>query len=145
MELWNFAAVGAAIGRIAGFWDKIKTVAWKVANLFVQQVEVPTEPAHNALVSYLVGRYTRSRLYERMYGAWYEHSRDGKYGLIAYEQFGQRSMVFWDGWRPFIFSNEQEKKPKGTNTKGREGGGESTATKIFSTITFLRGTIDIGQ
>src|SRR5262249_53593817 len=110
MELWNFLAGGAALGLIAGFWDKIKAVAWKAANLFIQQVEVPSEPAHNALVSHLVGRFQRSRLYDRMYGAWYEHSRDGKYGLVAYEQFGFRSVIFWDGWRPFLFSNAQENK-----------------------------------
>src|SRR5262245_10963513 len=144
MDAWNFVAGGAAIGVIAGFWDKIKAVIWRVLNLFIQQVEIPAEPAHNALVAYLVGNYKRSRFYERMYGAWYEHSRDGKYGLVAYEQFGNRSVVFWDGWRPFIFSNAQEKKPKST-ANNRTEGGESSATKVYSTLTFLRGTIDMEQ
>jgi DNA replication protein DnaC len=143
MELWNFLAGGAALGLIAGFWDKIKTVAWKAANLFIQQVEVPSEPAHNALVSYLVGRFPRSRLYDRMYGAWYEHSRDGKYGLVAYEQFGFRSVVFWDGWRPFLFSNAQENRAKSGKNNGQHG--ENNAAKVYSTLTFLRGTIDIEQ
>ena len=38
---------------VAGFWSKVKGVLWRIANLFVQQVEIPTEEAHNALVAEL--------------------------------------------------------------------------------------------
>jgi len=58
MNPWNFLAGGAALGLIAGLWDKIKTFAWRLVNLFIQQVEIPTEAAHEALIAYL-GRELR--------------------------------------------------------------------------------------
>jgi hypothetical protein len=138
----NFVAGGAAIGLIAGFWGKIKAVLWKGANLFVQQVEVSSESAHEAIIAYLVANFTRSRFYDRMYGATYEHQRDGRYGLVPYELFGNRTVVFWHGWRPFLFSNEQERKSK-ARTGGSSDSGDGNATKIYSTLTFLRGSLDV--
>ena len=61
MELWNIVAGGAALGLIASCWGKIKEIFWKFCSLFVQHVEIPSEPAHNALVAYLIKRYRRSR------------------------------------------------------------------------------------
>jgi hypothetical protein len=107
---WNLFAGGAAIGLVAGFWDKIKAVAWRALNLFVQQIEIPSLAAHDAIVSYLVAQYRRSRAYDRLYGANYEHHRDGRYGLVPYEEFGRRSIIFWNGPFPFLFANAQEKK-----------------------------------
>ena len=49
--MWNFMAGGAALGLIAGFWGKIKEFLWKLASLFIQQIEIPTEAAHNAVVA----------------------------------------------------------------------------------------------
>jgi hypothetical protein len=139
LDIMNYLAGGAALGLVAGFWDKIKAVVWRGVNLFIQQVEIPTEQGHSAIVAYLIANYPRSRLYDRMYGAWYEHMRDGRYGLVPYEQFGNRSIVFWEGWRPLVFTNAQERQ-------GRSQPREPTAnvtTKIYSTITFLRGTINV--
>jgi hypothetical protein len=115
-DMWKYMAGGALIGvlgMIAGFWGKVKGVLWRVANLFVQQVEIPTEEAHNALVAYLIARHKRSRLYDRMYGASYEYQRDGRYGLVPYELFGHRTIVFYNGWFPFLFANEQEEIRRG--------------------------------
>ena len=78
-DMWKYAAGGALIGivgMLAGFWGKVKGVLWRVANLFVQQVEIPTEEAHNALVAFLIAHHKRSRMYDRMYGAWYAHRRE---------------------------------------------------------------------
>src|SRR5690349_13687251 len=111
-DIWNVMAGGAAVGILASCWDKIKTFLWKLVNLFIQQVEVPSEEAHDALVAYLVTNYQRLRLYDRMYGANYEHHRSGRYGLVPYEFFGCRSVVFWNGWWPFLFSNAQEQRAK---------------------------------
>ncbi len=142
MEMWNFVAGGAALGVIAGFWDKIKSVLWKGANFFVQQVEITTEHGHSAVVDYLASHYTRSRFYDRLYGAYHEHQRDGRYALVPYEQFGNRNLLFWDGWRPFVFSNPQEKAAKKPSRSG-ETAAESNATKVLSTLTFLRGSLDV--
>lgn len=141
MDYTNVLAGGALIGLLAGFWDKIKTLAWRVINLVIQQVEVPSEAAHNAVVAYLVEKFPRSRFYDRMYGAIYEHQRDGRLGLVPFEQFGNRSVVFWNGWTPFVFANAQEAKAK--SRRGNTGSSDENTAKVHCTITFLRGTIDI--
>jgi hypothetical protein len=140
MDVWNYMAGGAALGLIAGFWGKIKEVLWKIAALLVQRIEIDSESAHKAVVAYLVANFRRSRLYEPVYGAAHEYHRDGRYGLVAYERFGLRSVVFWNRCFPILFSNALEKKAR--DSRGKEhGGGE--ATKVYSTLTFLRGTLDV--
>jgi hypothetical protein len=143
---WNFLAAGGALGLVAGLWDKIKTLAWRTVSLFIQQVEVPTEAAHEALIAYLIAHYRRSRAYDRMYGATYEHQRDGRYGLVPYELFGHRAIVFYNGIFPFLFANEQEKKTKGGASNANQSNHSSSdAAKVFSTLTFVRGTLDVEE
>jgi len=134
-------AGGAALGLLATMWGKIKGVAWRALGLFVQRVEVPTEAGHDAIIAYLIAHYRRSRNYDKMYGASWEYQRDGRYGLVPYEVYGNRSLILWNGWFPFLFSNQVENKAataKG-NTDPSSGGG----MKVYSTITFVRGTLDI--
>jgi hypothetical protein len=145
-DAWKYMAGGALIGMlgmIAGFWTRVKGIIWRVLALFVQRVEFPTEEAHNAIVAYLIKHYKRSRTYDRMYGAWYAHRRDGRYGLIAYEQFGTRSMIFWRGWIPFFYSNAVEAKARTKQGNNNSGGDDSA--KVYSTLTFVRGTINVEQ
>lgn len=144
-DAWKFMAGGAALGFLGiltGFWTRVKGLVWRLLSLFIQQVEIPTEEAHNALVAYLIANYKRSRTYDRIYGAWYAHRRDGRYGLICYEQFGTRNIIFWRGWIPFYYSNAIEVKAK--QNKQNNNNNEDV-TKIYSTITFIRGTIDIEE
>jgi hypothetical protein len=142
-SLWSFLFGGAALGVIAGAWDKIKAVVWRIANLFIQQVEIPTHAGHDAVVSYLIAKYPRSRYYDRLYAACYEHMRDGRYGLVAYEEFGKRSILFWSGWWPMIFANAEKKKDnKSAETPAAYG---HHHPDVFSTLTFLRGTIDVEE
>jgi hypothetical protein len=137
MNPLNFLAGGAILGVIAGLWDKIKAVAWKVISLFIQRIELPCSHAHSALIAYLVKHHGRSPLYDRMYGAAYAQFRDGRYGLVPYEMFGNRAIVFWEGWWPFVFCNAIE-------NKGGNGNGQpQETTKVFSTITSIRWTIDV--
>ena len=82
MDYTKVLAGGAALGLVAGLWGKIKSVAWRLASLLVQRVEVSSEGAHDALVAYLAMHYKRSRSYDRMYAAAYEHQRAGRFGLI---------------------------------------------------------------
>ncbi|HEX4590686.1 MAG TPA: AAA family ATPase [Gemmataceae bacterium] len=140
---WNLFAGGAALGLVAGLWDKIKAVAWRALNLFVQQIEVPSMAAHEPLVAYLVAHYRRSRAYDRLYGAHYEHHRDGRYGLVPYEEFGRRSIIFWNGPFPFLFANAQEKKSKAGQPNAPHYQHQAEAAKVYSTITFIRGTLDV--
>jgi hypothetical protein len=138
---WNFMAGGAALGLVAGMWGRIKELGWKIASYFVDRVEISTEFAHDAVIAYLITHYPRSPVYARLYGAWHEYQRDGRYGLVSYEVFGTRTLVFWNRMFPFWFSNAQENKPK-TNA-ANDAAVENSATKVYSTVTFFRGTVDI--
>ncbi|MFM8274136.1 MAG: AAA family ATPase, partial [Gemmata sp.] len=135
---------GAALGLVASMWTKIKGLAWRLTGLLVQRVEVPTEQGHEALVAFLVANFERSKNYDKMYGASWEYQRDGRYGLIPYEVFGNRALILWNGWFPFLFTNQVESKA----ASGR-GGSSDTASgggmKIHSTLIYLRGTLDVEQ
>jgi hypothetical protein len=140
---WIIAGAGAVFGIVASMWSKVKGVAWRILGLFVQRVEVPTESAHEALVAFLIAKFQRSRNYDRLYGASWEFQRDGRYGLIPYEMFGSRSVIFWNGWCPFLFSNQMENKA--ATSKGPSGDTPSGVQKVYSTITFVRGTLNVEQ
>jgi hypothetical protein len=140
MDFRNLMVGGAALGVLAACWEHVKSFAWRFVGLVIRRVEVPSEAAHQALIAFLVAHYPRYRNYDSMYGADFEHHRDGRYGLVPYELFGNRSVVFWNGWFPFLFSNSQEKKPAGQHQQESSGHGPM---KVFSTLTFLRGTLDI--
>ena len=140
MDLRNLLFGGAAVGVLAACWEHVKGFGWRIIGLLVRRVEIPSEAAHQALISHLVQHYPRYRNYDSMFGADYEHHRNGRYGLVAYEQFGNRSLVFWNGWWPFVFSNAQEKKtPRNGQQQQDNSGGP---VKVFSTVTYLRGTLD---
>lgn len=140
MDFRNLALGGAALGVLVACWEHVKRLSWRFVGMLVRRVEIPSEAAHQALIAHLIGRYRRYRNYDSMYGADFEYYRDGRYGLVPYEQFGNRSVIFWNGWWPFLFTNVQENKPRGTQQNQDGSGGP---VKIYSTITFLRGTLDI--
>src|SRR5215471_13612620 len=141
-DMWKLLAGGAAFGVIAGFWSRIKDFVWRVLSLFIQHIEITSEPAHTALVGHLLKHYRRSRYYDRMFGAWYEHHRDGRYGLVPCEVFGARTLLFWRGLLPFWYGNPGEKKARAGRGEAT-GGDEVTGTKVHASLTFLRGTFDI--
>lgn len=140
-NVWGLAAGGAALGMLASMWGKIKGFAWRAFGLLVQRVELPSESAHEAVIAYLIAHFKRSRNYDRMYGAAREYQRDGRYGLIPYELFGNRTLIFWNGWFPFLFSNAQEQKHAGSKTGSSDT--PSGVAKVHSTLTFIRGTLDV--
>jgi hypothetical protein len=51
-------------------------------------------------------------------------------------------LIFWNGWFPFLFTNQVERKAdSGKGQLHEQAGG----TKIFSTLLFIRGTLDAEQ
>lgn len=140
MDISKLLMGGALLGFLATCWEQIKGLGWRIVGLLIRRIEIPSEAAHQALIAYLVSHYKRWGNYDRLYGADFEHMRDGRYGLVSYEQFGNRTLIFWNGWFPFLFSNSQEKKTSNNNQQQQHHGGGPT--RIFSTVTFLRGTVD---
>lgn len=138
---WNFLAGGAVLGVIASLWTYLKGFAWRAVGLLVRRVEVPTDAAHEALTAHLIARYRRSGNYDRVLGASWDYQRDGRYGLIPYEMFGNRTLIFWNGWIPFFFSNQLEHKASAS--KNGNANDMPGVAKIHSSLTFLRGTLDV--
>jgi DNA polymerase III delta prime subunit len=141
MDFTKFLAGSAVLGLIAGFWGRIKTVSWKCFNLLVQQVELLDDTTATAVVGHLIRHYRRAQLYDRIYGAAYEHTTDGKYGLIPYEVFGKRDIIFWNRWAPFVFTTGKGATPAGTSATppGHNNQERGSPAKI----TFIRGTVDV--
>ena len=134
----NIVMGGAALGGIMAFWQQIKAIVWKVCNLLVQRVEVNTLDLAQAVTSHLVANYTRSKLYDLVYGAAYENLvANSRTALVPYEYFGQRSMVMWRGWIPFVFSGPKEVKNDNSNN--------SNNPTIHCSLTFVRGTLPIDE
>lgn len=136
----NLLTGGAILGVLAGFWQQLKDSAWKIVSMFVQQVEIPTAEAHEAVTAYLIANYKRASVYDKAYGAVYERLRDGRYGLVPYEQFGHRTIFFWNKHIPFVFRNQIETNPQ---SEEKHQYGMSKQLQVFSTITFIRGTLNV--
>ncbi len=136
----GLAAIGAALGMVATMWGKAKDVVWRVIGLVIRRVEIPSQVAHDAVTAYLISNYRRSRNYDRVYNAAWECQRDGRYGLIPYEHFGNRTLIFWKRLFPLIYTNQAEKPTTGT---AAERIANSNVTKTYGTLIFVRGTVDV--
>src|SRR5690242_10236077 len=103
MDYMNFLAGGAVLGAIASCWGYIKCFAWKLMSTLVQRVEIPDSDLCRTLIGHLVQRYPLSRVYDRVYASAHEYIKTGEQtGEVPYEWFGQRALIFWNGWFPFI-------------------------------------------
>jgi hypothetical protein len=135
----------ALVAFVVGFWDKIKAVLWQILSIFIQRIEINSEEAHETIVGYLVTNYRKLPSYDRIYGAHYESFKTGRFGLVPYEKFGSNAIVFLSNRKyfgflrvPFYFSLSK------LNIAGTENNQDANhGDKVFSTITCLRGTINI--
>lgn len=148
MALTDILAGGAIAGIIAaivGFWNQIKALVWKLVSIVIQKVEINTEEANDAIAAYLVKHYRRLRTYDRVYGANNELFRDGKYGLVPFEKFGSRTVLFWSNlpfrkWVPFAFRRD----PQGQRNQELSRTQQAMETKHSSFI-FIRGTLRVDE
>jgi hypothetical protein len=136
----------ALVAFIIGFWDKIKAVLWQLLSIFIQRIEINSEEAHETIIGYLVTNYKKLPSYDRIYGAHYESFKSGRFGLVPFEKFGSNAIVFLSKKKylgflsmPFYFSLSK------LNLSGGEGNQDNNTNgdKIFSTITCLRGTLNV--
>lgn len=126
----------ASIGLIAGFWDKIKTFGWKVIKYAIQYVEIKNDDLSEAVIGWLITSYPMSKAYEKAYGSSNEPIKGKGYRLVPFEEYGHKTIVFWNGWYPFIFKTELVEKP---------GSGETKQYVTKSSLMFVRGTLDSDQ
>jgi hypothetical protein len=137
MDYFNFLAGGAVFGVIAGCWGYIKGFVWKLTSTLIQRVEINDNNLGPTVVGHLVSRYPRSRVYDRVYGSAFEYIKTREYsGIVPYEVYGQRSLILWSGWAPFLLNKAQPKQAGQRNSDDDEHVGSLT-------LTFVRGTLDV--
>ncbi|MDH7913613.1 AAA family ATPase [Winogradskyella sp. SYSU M77433] len=138
---------GAILGVIVGFWDKIKTFLWMILSSFIQKSEIKTEDVHNEVIGHLIKNYKYLKSYDKVFASQYESFRTGKYGLVAYEKFGDKMIIFLSEKKyffklfrvPFIFTKNS--MPVG----GSESKDGSEGNKSCSHIISLRGSVDVSK
>ena len=138
---------GALIAVVAGFWGNIKSSLWFVASVFVQKYEIKTEDLHNEVIGYLVENNKKFNNYNQVFGSQYESFRTGKYGLVAFEKYGESMMVFLSQRKflfklvriPFVFSKNA------LETAGTEAAAPKDNSKSFSYIISIRGTVNVPE
>ncbi|HEX8561880.1 MAG TPA: AAA family ATPase [Flavobacterium sp.] len=137
---------GALIAVVAGFWTNIKTSLWFILSIFIQKYEIKTEDLHNEIIGYLIANNKKFNNYNKVFGSQYESFRSGKYGLVAFEKYGESMIVFLSQKKylfnlfrmPFVFSK------KGMDTGAAEATtGAKDDKKIYSYIISIRGTINV--
>jgi hypothetical protein len=143
-SFFNVAAGGAIIGVLTACWGQIKAVLWKLLTLFIQRVEIKGVGYLNpVLLGYMIRHYKRSRVYDRTYGAHQEHIREQeRNGLVGYEEFGDNSLIMWNGLLPFVFSQTAKSDPNKAANSGY-GGSNTPGSVPYTTLTFIRGTLDV--
>lgn len=139
---------GALLALVASFWGSIKQILWTILSTFIQKVEITTEDVHNEVIGHLVENFKLFKGYDITFGSQYESFRNGKYGLVPYEKFGESFMIFLSKKKyffklirmPFIFSKND------LAVGSSKASGEKDETKkSFSFIISLRGSINISK
>ncbi|WP_312763999.1 AAA family ATPase [Epilithonimonas sp.] len=137
----------AIVAFVVGFWDKIKTILWMLLSTFIQKTEIKTEDTHNEVVGYLVKNFKRRKSYDKVFGSQYESYRNGKYGLVPYEKYGENLMIFFTKKKylgflrlPFIFSKNSVSFLN-SDTQNTQ----SDSDKTYSYIISIRGTVDVAE
>ncbi len=144
----DFLKGGAIVAFVVGFWDKIKAFLWLILSTFIQRTEIKTEETHNEVIGYLVKNYKRTQGYDKVYGSQYESFRNGKYGLVPYEKFGDNLILFFSKRKyffkliriPFLFTKN---KVAFLNTDNASN--QSDQDKTYSHIISIRGTINVAE
>lgn len=144
----DFLKGSAIIAFVAGFWDKIKASLWVILSTFVQRAEIKTEDTHNEVIGYLVKNFKKAESFDKIFGSQYESFRNGKYGLVPYERYGDNLIIFFTKEKyffktfrlPFFFSKKNVALLQNESTNH-----QSDAEKTYSYITSLRGTLDVSD
>ena len=124
-EHWQLIAAGAAV--LAGVWGHVRSIFDWLRGLIVVSVWLEEEAA-DALTSYLLenGRRTTSRP-AYMLNSYYVRAL-GRSQRVLVEYLAKSSAIFWYRHRPLWFTVAEK---------------ALVANSIKSTISFIRGTVDI--
>lgn len=142
-ELASLFALGAIMATIFGVvlrcWAQIKSLFQCLFGVFISTVNVDDEDANRAVIEYMLKNFRISRTGERTYSGRFEHFQVGKYGLVPFEVFGDRTTIFWYGWWPIVYvvakKKQDDKKQMPWWTK----------EEIKGIFYFIRNTVNISN
>jgi len=128
-EQWLGGA--ALVGVLAAFWNKIKVLTWRLANLLIVRARVEGDVG-TALGYYCWSELKRSPFGEKRYCSINEFVQPvDRYQVVGYESVGTDPIIFWRGWRPILLNQA---------TQGLDGGGNNG---LSTTVTFIRGMFNL--
>lgn len=147
MDMFGFAAVGAAFGLLAAAWNHIKGLIHHLTGLFIQRVTIKDTNTIIAVISYLNRHAKLSSSRERVYESFHETIRfedavDDKAGLVGIESFVTKTAIYWLGRFPIKTSID-----KGDNKSSEQHNRNrrlvpSTDEVISIELAFIRFTFD---
>lgn len=134
------AAAAAVLGMIVRGWASIKAALQSFIATFVTTTKIDDEATALAVLSYMVKTYKRSKFSPRTYGGRHESFRDGKFGHVPFERYGDNNITFWDGWNPVIFHID---KLSGSSEDKTIYWGYKPKPPLSASLIFIRGTVDV--
>ncbi|MEJ8590922.1 AAA family ATPase [Riemerella anatipestifer] len=139
----------ALVAFVVGFWDKIKTFLWMLLSTFIQKAEIKNDDTHNEVIGYLIKNFKKAPSYDKVYGAKYESFRNGKYGYVPFEKYGDNLMIFFSNKKyffnlikiPFLFTKNSVAFLNGENSNNIHNDTDKTVSYIIS----IRGTVNVSE
>lgn len=141
---------GAIFALIAGFWTNIKSGLSVFLSIFIQRDEIRSDQMHIELIGYLINNHKYFKNYHKVYNSQFESFRNGKYGIVPYEKYGENMMIFLSERKhflgllrvPIILTRQTNAFAKGEKNQGDEK--EKGKTKNVY-ITSIKGTFKLPE
>jgi hypothetical protein len=140
--LAGFAIIGTVMGVVVRGWSSFKNFLQGLTRIVIAEVAIDDEATSQAILAYLVKNYRRSYFGVRTFGGRHECFRTGQYGHVPFELFGNKNLIFWNGWFPFWFNVQVEKGDEKTQIICW-GNKPKQATR--SSISYIRKTVNMEQ
>ena len=141
--LAGMAILGTVFGVVVRSWQSIKNFCNSMMGIFVIHAHLEDETTAKAVLTHLVRHYRRSASGQRTFAGRHDSFRDGKYGHIPFELFGNRTILFWRGWLPFWFVVQEEKQDNGKSGSSVIYWGAKPKADFKACLVFFRFTLDV--
>jgi hypothetical protein len=138
-------AAGAVLGTVFGVilrgWGAVKSFFNSIASIFIVSVELDDEMTSKVVLSYLLKNFKRVTSGKRKYSSKHNCLRNGKFGYVPFELFGNKTVLFRNGFFPFLFCVTEIK----SDEKHIYWHHSNDAPKFKASILFLRYSLDIDK
>lgn len=100
MTTMSTLGIGAGVTALVAGWGQVKAIAERIVGLLIVTVEIQ-DRCHDAMTTYCWQKLKRSPSPFRYYKGRIKFIKPlGRYGSVAYETFGDKGQMFWQGRKP---------------------------------------------